>query len=102
MGGWALGGSGTGAVVMALSKIQEETGLPKWKVALAVGGTLAAGYAMYYFVFRQPSKKQDKSKTIPKQPSEETVESLASPNAEDTANLVSTIVALRQHLYIKC
>lgn len=72
---------------MALSKVQEEAGLPKWKVALAVGGTLAAGYAMYHFMFRQSGKKQDKSKTTPKQSSEET-ESLASPNTDDTASLV--------------
>lgn len=71
---------------MALSKVQDDTGLPKWKVALAVGGTLAAGYAMYYFIFKQPSEKQEKKKTIPKQTSDET-ESLASPNTEDTAHL---------------
>ena len=75
---------------MALSKVQDDTGLPKWKVALAVGGTLAAGYAMYYFIFKQPSEKQEKKKTIPKQTSDET-EGLSSPNTEDTAHLVSGI-----------
>lgn len=75
---------------MALSKVQDDTGLPKWKVALAVGGTLAAGYAMYYFIFKQPSEKQEKKKTIPKQTSDET-ESLTSPNTEDTAHLVSAV-----------
>lgn len=84
---------------MALSKVQGDTGFPKLKVALAVGGTLAAGYAMYYFMFRQPGKKEDKSKTIPKQSSDET-ESLASPNTDDTANLVgaaSTLMGMCGH-----
>ncbi|MPC95155.1 hypothetical protein E2C01_090352 [Portunus trituberculatus] len=78
--------SQTRTVVMALSKVQDDTGLPKWKVALAVGGTLAAGYAMYYFIFKQPSEKQEKKKTIPKQTSDE-AESLTSPNTEDTAHI---------------
>ena len=90
-----------GTVVMALSKVQLESGLPKWKVALAVGGTLAAGYAMYYFVFKQPSKKQEKRKTTPKQPSEET-ESLPSPNTDDASHLVGVMLILCVCFCINC
>lgn len=89
---------------MALSKYTlDDTGASKWKIALAVGGTMAAGAALYYLLFRDDKRKGIQAKTGRKKAADggENKASSASPNigtvadsaakAEvvDTANLVS-------------
>lgn len=78
---------------MALSKCSsEETGVPKWQIALALGGTLAAGAGIYYFFVKETSKKGGRAKTSAKK-SPDTSESLPSPTnsqssrADDITNL---------------
>ncbi|XP_071552993.1 mitochondrial import receptor subunit TOM70-like isoform X2 [Panulirus ornatus] len=67
---------------MALSKYTtEQTGVPNWKIALAVGGTLAAGVAIYYFLIRETSKKGGGSKTATDK-SPDAINSVTSPSSE--------------------
>lgn len=86
-----------GLVNMALSKYtSNETGIPKWQIALAIGGTVAATAGIYYFLFRDSSKKGSQTKTQSKK-SRDSTGSVASPpseaestgKADDAANLVS-------------
>ncbi|KAK4290642.1 hypothetical protein Pmani_036470 [Petrolisthes manimaculis] len=81
---------------MALSKYMlDETGAPKWKIALAVGGTVAAGVAVYYCLFRDTKKKAVQAKTVLKKAPAEVENSsggVSSPGSEsansvDVANL---------------
>ncbi|CAL4201712.1 unnamed protein product, partial [Meganyctiphanes norvegica] len=73
-----------GLVNMALSKYaSDETGLPKWQIALAVGGTLVAGAGIYYFLLRGDSGKGKAPKTKPKK----TTDSVDTSSPTSTAEL---------------
>lgn len=80
---------------MALSKYTSNaTGIPKWQIALAVGGTVAATAGIYYFLIRDSSKKGSQTKTQSKKSRDSTVsggspanEAESAGKADDAANL---------------
>lgn len=78
---------------MALSKYTtEDTGIPKWQIALGVGGALAASAAIYYYIAKDTPKKGKQSKSQCKK-SSDSIDSVTSPTskndvtATDTANM---------------
>ncbi|KAK7017978.1 Mitochondrial import receptor subunit TOM70, partial [Halocaridina rubra] len=75
---------------MALSKYTtEDTGMPKWQIALAVGGALAASAALYFYVIKDTPKKGKHGKTKSKKASD-SVDSATSPNSKDDLGAVDT------------
>ena len=67
---------------MSLSKLNtDESGVPKWQLALAVGGSLLAGAGIYYYLLKNSNQAPKDPKVAKK--SVDSVDSPASTSEND-------------------